>query len=88
MGPKAKASALKRKTARPRPPAPPGEDARIALRREKSLTARAQGANYRHIAKELGVSVSTAVMKVDHAWVSNDAETGVDQFNVNMGYAF
>ena len=60
LGPAAKALKRKRQTARPRPPAPPGEDARIALRREQSLTARAQGANYRQIAKELGVSVGTA----------------------------
>ena len=32
--------------------------------------------------------ISNVVVKIDHAWVSNDAETGVDQFNVNMGYAF
>ena len=28
------------------------------------------------------------VLKVDHAWVSNDANTGVNQFNINLGYAF
>ena len=28
------------------------------------------------------------VLKVDHAWVSNDANSGVDQFNINLGYAF
>jgi len=32
--------------------------------------------------------ISNVVMKVDHAWVSNDAGSGVNQFNVNMGYAF
>ena len=32
--------------------------------------------------------ISNIVVKVDHAWVSNDAETGVNQFNVSMGYAF
>ena len=32
--------------------------------------------------------IPNVVVKIDHAWVSNDAETGVDQFNVNMGYAF
>ena len=32
--------------------------------------------------------IPNIVVKVDHAWVSNDAETGVNQFNVNMGYAF
>ncbi len=28
------------------------------------------------------------VLKIDHAWVSNDANSGVDQFNINLGYAF
>ena len=28
------------------------------------------------------------VLKVDHAWVSNDADTGVNQFNISLGYAF
>ena len=28
------------------------------------------------------------VLKVDHAWVRNDADSGVNQFNVNLGYAF
>ena len=28
------------------------------------------------------------VLKVDHAWVSNDANSGVNQFNINLGYAF
>ena len=28
------------------------------------------------------------VLKVDHMWVTNDAGTGTDQFNVNLGYAF
>ena len=32
--------------------------------------------------------ISNVVVKVDHAWVSNDAETGVNQFNVALGYAF
>ena len=32
--------------------------------------------------------IPNVVVKVDHAWVSNDAGSGVDQFNVNMGYAF
>ena len=32
--------------------------------------------------------ISKVVVKVDHAWVSNDADSGVNQFNVNMGYAF
>ena len=28
------------------------------------------------------------VVKVDHAWVGNDADTGLNQFNVNVGFAF
>ena len=28
------------------------------------------------------------VVKVDHMWVSNTADSGVNQFNVNVGYAF
>ncbi len=32
--------------------------------------------------------IPNVVVKVDHAWVSNDAGTGVNQFNVNLGYAF
>ena len=28
------------------------------------------------------------VVKVDHMWVSNAADSGVNQFNVNVGYAF
>jgi len=28
------------------------------------------------------------VLKIDHTWVSNDADTGVNQFNINVGYAF
>ncbi len=32
--------------------------------------------------------IPNVVVKVDHAWVSNDADTGVNQFNVNLGYAF
>ena len=32
--------------------------------------------------------IPQVVVKLDHAWVSNDADTGVNQFNVNMGYAF
>ena len=32
--------------------------------------------------------VAGVVLKVDHMWVTNDAGTGTDQFNVNLGYAF
>ena len=32
--------------------------------------------------------ISNVVVKVDHAWVSNDAESGVNQLSLNMGYAF
>ena len=28
------------------------------------------------------------VLKVDHMWVSNDANSGTNQFNINLGYAF
>ena len=28
------------------------------------------------------------VIKVDHMWVNNPADSGVNQFNVNLGYAF
>ena len=28
------------------------------------------------------------VLKMDHAWVSNDANSGVNQFNISLGYAF
>ncbi len=32
--------------------------------------------------------IPNVVVKVDHAWVSNAADTGVNQFNLNMGYSF
>jgi len=32
--------------------------------------------------------IANIVVKVDHAWVSNDADTGISQFNLAMGYAF
>ena len=32
--------------------------------------------------------ISNIVVKVDHMWVGNDADSGVNQFNVNVGYAF
>jgi len=32
--------------------------------------------------------ISNVVVKVDHAWVTNDAKTGVNQFNIGLGYAF
>jgi len=28
------------------------------------------------------------VVKLDHTWVSNSAQTGVNQFNVGLGYVF
>ena len=28
------------------------------------------------------------VLKIDHMWVSNDANSGTNQFNINLGYAF
>ena len=32
--------------------------------------------------------IPNVVVKVDHAWARNDADTGVNQFNLSMGYAF
>ena len=32
--------------------------------------------------------IPNIVVKVDYAWVSNDAESGINQFNVGLGYAF
>ena len=32
--------------------------------------------------------ISNVVVKVDHASVRNNAETGVNQFNIGLGYAF
>ena len=32
--------------------------------------------------------IPNIVVKVDHMWVANDAGSGVNQFNVNVGYAF
>ena len=32
--------------------------------------------------------IPNVVLKIDHAWVTNDADSGVNQFNVNLGYAF
>ena len=32
--------------------------------------------------------IPNIVVKLDHAWVSNDADTGINQFSLSMGYAF
>ena len=32
--------------------------------------------------------IPQVVLKIDHMWVSNGADTGVNQFNVALGYAF
>ncbi len=32
--------------------------------------------------------IPNVVVKVDHAWVHDAADSGVDQFNLNLGYAF
>ena len=32
--------------------------------------------------------IPNIVLKVDHMWVSNSVDSGVNQFNVNVGYAF
>ncbi len=57
-GPQARRRAATRGT-RPPQPRPPGEDERIAVRREAAMQARVSGANMRQIAAELGVSVGT-----------------------------
>ncbi len=39
----------------------------------------------------LGVEVKpipNIVFKADYSWVSNDADSGINQFNINLGYAF
>ena len=39
----------------------------------------------------LGIEIKpipNVVFKADYAWVSNDADTGINQFNINLGYAF
>ena len=41
--------------------------------------------------RTLGVElkpIQNIVLKVDYTWVSNQAHSGVSQFNINMGYAF
>ena len=32
--------------------------------------------------------ISNVVLKIDYAWVNDEADTGVNQFNINLGYAF
>ena len=32
--------------------------------------------------------IPNVVVKVDHVWVRNDADSGINQFNINLGYAF
>ena len=32
--------------------------------------------------------IPNIAVKFDHMWVNNDADSGVNQFNVNVGYAF
>ena len=32
--------------------------------------------------------IPNIVLKLDHAWASNDANDAVNQFNINLGYAF
>ena len=32
--------------------------------------------------------IPNVVVKVDHMWVSNDAQSGVNQWNINLGYVF
>ena len=32
--------------------------------------------------------ISNVVIKVDHMWVTNKADSGLNQLNVNLGYGF
>ena len=32
--------------------------------------------------------IPNVVVKADYAWVSNDADSGINQFSINLGYAF
>ena len=32
--------------------------------------------------------IPNVVVKADYAWVSNDADSGINQFSMNLGYAF
>ena len=58
-GPHARKRAAKKKTTRPQRQPRVGEEARIALRRERVLLATAGGASLRQIAAELDVSLGT-----------------------------
>ncbi len=60
LGPSALAKQAARKTDRARPGERPGEDERIAIRREQAMAARVQGATFRQIADELNCSIATA----------------------------
>jgi len=43
--------------------------------------------NFRTIGFELK-PIPNVVVKVDRMWVTNDAKSGLDQFNINLGYGF
>ena len=32
--------------------------------------------------------IPNVAIKVDHMWVTNQADSGLNQFNVNLGYGF
>jgi hypothetical protein len=41
--------------------------------------------------KTLGIElkpISNVVIKTDYQWITNQAKTGRNQFNLNLGYAF
>ncbi|MBF8300696.1 MAG: hypothetical protein HW394_1066, partial [Acidobacteria bacterium] len=43
------------------------------------------------VLKTLGIElkpIPNVVLKTEHQWVTNEAGTGRNQFNVNLGYAF
>ena len=47
----------------------------------------AQVADYRTLGVEVK-PIPNIVLKTDYQWVTNEAGTGRNQFNVNVGYAF
>ena len=47
----------------------------------------AQDADFKTLGVELK-PIPNVVLKTDYQWVTNEAGTGRNQFNVNLGYAF
>ena len=43
--------------------------------------------NFRTVGVEFK-PIPNVVVKMDHMWATNDAESGLDQFNLNLGYGF